>query len=69
MSDKAIFKVGDTVKVTDQRPPAIGTVLEVSTWHKVLETSAGSNKVCYKIACDAWGGQWRWIGAIFVEAA
>ena len=62
-----MFKVGQEVKVTDQRPPAIGVVEKISTWHEV-SGGLGSNGVCYRICCPDWQGTARWIGACFVKA-
>jgi len=60
------FKVGDKVLVTDQRPPAEGKVVEVSTWHEVIGPPAKGS--AYKVECDTWHGGGRWIGPIHLEA-
>lgn len=64
-----MFKIEDTVKVTDQKPPAEGTVIAVSTWREVFEGKYGTNDICYRIQSPDWGGSERWIDGVFVKAA
>lgn len=61
-----MFKVGQEVMVTDQRPPAKGIVEEVSTWREVLRLGDDDDP-CYYIRCGEWQGTARWIGGIFVK--
>lgn len=64
-----MFEIGDTVRVTDQRPPAEGTVVAVSTWREVFDDKYGTDDVCYRIQSPDWGNSERWIGDVFVKAA
>ena len=63
-----MFEVGQKVKVTDQRPPAIGIVEKISTWRE-LHGEIHPKNTCYYIRCPCWQGTARWISALFVEAA
>jgi len=61
-----MFKVGDKVFVIDQRPPAEGEVIEVSTWRDVIGPPAEETP-CYKVKSPKWA-TWGWIGQMHLEA-
>jgi len=54
------FNVGDKVLVADQRPPAHGVVVKVSTWTVVIGKPA-SAATCYEIESTSWQPHARWI--------
>lgn len=63
-----MFEIGQKVKVTDQRPPAIGIIEEVSsTWIAILGFGAQDDTPCYRIRCDDWGDNTYWIGEAYIE--
>lgn len=65
MLDLNEIVVGDRVLVTDQRPPARGVVVEVSTWKQV--NGGPSEERCYRVRCDKWIPSERWIAINHVK--
>lgn len=61
---EAMLKINQKVKVMDQEPAAVGTIIAVSTWEKII--NKGEPTPCYLICCQEWGAP-SWIDESYLE--